>query len=410
MGRRHLRAYRALRDVGLDRFSIDAVCDPRQEAAEQAADLVEELLGRRPAVFGDHEELIGSGSVQALDVVTEPSVHHVVVPPALRAGLHVICEKPLGATVRACREIVRAAEASQAILATAENYRRDGPNRLARAVIDAGLLGRLHAMVEHNIGGSDSVIITPWRHKAEAGPIALDMGCHYTDIFLYYLGELESAYGASFIAEPLRRLDPTSSHPGEDGVPDGFIKATGDDSLIAIYRSRSGVLVQLAYLPSGPGRHFVQRSLHGSAGSMTVPRDRTGGPVVVQLGERTLTGGELRRELGFELTEAAASFFGSEGTEYDLPFAQIDAATIGIELDDFGRAVAEGHPPEVDGEGGLLAVAAVWAIAESQLAGRLVSIAEVADGSLAAAQRAVDDALGLSPTESAAGAAGERAR
>ncbi len=129
---------------------------------------------------------------------------------------------------------------------------------------------------------------------------------------------------------------------------------------------------------------------------MRVPRDRTGGPVIVQLGERVLSGPELRKELGgFELTGAAASFFGPEGTEYERPFPEVDAATIGIELDDFALAVAEGRPPEVDGRDGLMAVAIVWAVAESQEAGRPVSIAEVADGTLGAAQARVDATLGL---------------
>jgi predicted dehydrogenase len=396
MGRRHLRAYAALRGVGLDRFDVVAVCDPRREAAQEAADLAEELLGTRPAIYTDYEELVGSGEVAALDVVTEPSAHHVIVPPALTAGVHVICEKPLGLTVRACRQMVAAAQASGSLLATAENYRRDGPNRLARAVLEAGLLGELHLMVEQSIGGSDAVIITRWRHRAEAGPIALDMGVHYGDILLYYLGEIESAYGAAFVAEPLRRLRSTDDQAVAGSMP-GFIEATGDDSLVAIFRAASGVLAQLAFVPSGPGHHFVQRSLHGRAGSMTVPRDRTGGPVVVQLGERTLSGAELRKELGgFELSGAAARFFGPDGTEYERAFPEVDAATIGIELDDFALAVAEGRPPEVDGRDGLLAVAIIWAIAESQKAGRPVGIAEVADGSVDAAQADVDAALGFS--------------
>ncbi len=235
MGRRHLRAYAALRGVGLDRFEVAAVCDTRREAAEEAATLAEELLGTRPAIYTDFEKLVGSGQVAALDVVTEPSVHHLIVPPALTAGLNVICEKPLGLTVRACLEMVNAAKASGSLLATAENYRRDGPNRLARAVIEAGLLGELHLMIEESIGGSDAVIITPWRHRAEAGPIALDMGVHYGDIFLYYLDEIESAYGAAFVAEPLRRLRATDDQTASSSVP-GFIEATGDDSLVATYR------------------------------------------------------------------------------------------------------------------------------------------------------------------------------
>src|SRR5450631_2905130 len=96
MGHRHLRAYSALWEIGARDFAIVAVCDPRASAAEGAADVVEASLGRRPAVYLDHGELIASGVVDALDVVTDPSVHHVVAVPALEAGLHVICEKPLG--------------------------------------------------------------------------------------------------------------------------------------------------------------------------------------------------------------------------------------------------------------------------------------------------------------------------
>ena len=204
MGRRHVHAYRALEGVSAGAFELGAVCDPRAGVAAETADVVESLFGSRPAVFTDHEELIASGRVEALDVVTDPSVHHLVAVPALDAGLHVICEKPLGITVRACRLIVDAAARSGAVLAVAENYRRDGPNRLARAVLDHGLLGEVHLMVEENIGGDDAVVISPWRHRRESGSIALDMGVHYTDIFAYYHGELETVFGSAFVAEPLR--------------------------------------------------------------------------------------------------------------------------------------------------------------------------------------------------------------
>jgi hypothetical protein len=129
---------------------------------------------------------------------------------------------------------------------------------------------------------------------------------------------------------------------------------------------------------------------------MSMPRDRTGEPVVVTLGEHVLSGDALRRELGgFRLEGVAAKLFGAQGTEYDLAFADVDAATIAIEIDDFLAAVSERRPPEVDGHGGLLAVAAVWAIAESRANGRWVQIADVADGMISAAQDEIDDALGL---------------
>ena len=397
MGRRHVSAYRALVGVGATKLQITAVCDPRLKAAEETAETVAELLGTRPVVFSDHEALIESGLVEALDVVTDPSVHHLVAVPALSAGLHVICEKPLGITVRACRAILDAAARSGAVLATAENYRRDGSNRLARAVLEQGLLGEVHLMIETNVGGDDGVVISPWRHRREAGSIALDMGVHYTDIFSYYHGEIELVFGSAFVAEPLRTLQPgVAQLAGLEEVSPGVVHATGEDSLVALYETTSGVLIQLCYLPSGPGRRWVQRSVHGRRGSMTVPPDRSGGAVVVRLGDLELSGAQLRKELGgFELEGVAASFFGPEGTEYDLAFADVDAATIAIELDDFAGAVSARRPPEVDGLGGLRAVAGVWAVAESRARDGAVRIKDVVDGTLAVAQQPVDAALGL---------------
>ena len=397
MGRRHVHAYRALEAHGVGGFKIAAVCDPRCGAAEETAEAIDDLLGTRPAVFSDHNELVASGLVEALDVATDPSVHHLVAVPALAAGLHVICEKPLGITVRACRAILDAAARSGAVLATAENYRRDGPNRLARAVLDEGLLGEVHLMIEANVGGDDTVVLSPWRHVRESGSIALDMGVHYTDLFSYYHGELEQVFGSAFIAEPFRSMPAgTPVGVGVEEVSPGVMRATGEDSLVALYETVSGVLIQLCYVPSGPGRRWIQRSVHGRQGSMTVPPDRSGGAVVVQLGDLELRGAELRKRLaGFELQGVAASLFGAEGTEYDMTFAEVDAATIAIELDDFGDAVFARRPPEVDGWAGLRAVAGVWAVAESRALGRAVLISEVADGTVRLAQQPVDEALGL---------------
>lgn len=396
MGHRHLRAYKALREVGGAPFRLTAVCDPRLAVAEETADLAASLFGLRPRVFASHEDLIVSGAVDAFDVVTDPSTHHLIAVPALEAGLHVICEKPLGLTVRACRLIVDAAKRSGAVLATAENYRRDPPNRLARAVLESGLLGDVHLMIQTNIGGDDGVIISPWRHVRESGSIALDMGVHYTDIFAYYFGSLEQVTGSAFIAEPFRSF--VAGAPAMSGIAEvspGLMAATGEDSLVASYHAESGVLVQLAYIPSGPGRLWLQRSVHGRRGSMSVPPDRSGGAVVVQLGERTLSGAELRDELGFRLEGVSAEFFGPEGTEYELPFAEVDAATIAIELDDFIDSVANRRTPEVDGEAGLDAVAAVWAVAESQAQEGPIRIADVADGAVSSAQDPVDAVIGL---------------
>ena len=116
---------------------------------------------------------------------------------------------------------------------------------------------------------------------------------------------------------------------------------------MGLYQSESGVFVQLTYIPSGPGTHFRQRTIHGRNGSMSVPRDRTGDPVTVQIGDEQLSGAALREAVGgFALDGITAAFFGSDGTEYQRPFDYVDAANIGIELDDFAQAVRAGKPVE----------------------------------------------------------------
>lgn len=394
MGHRHLRGYAALDRVGLWRGDLTAVVDVSAAAAHSLADEAESLLGRRPRVVTDLAEVLSDPDVRALDVVTFPSTHHGIAVAALESGRHVLSEKPLGLTVAGCRLMIDAAQRSGTVLATAENYRRGGANRLARAVLDAGLLGRLHLMIHHLVGGDDTVMISPWRHRREHGAIGLDMGVHLTDIVEYLLGPIDLVWGRSFVAEPIRR-----------NVVDGTcVTATGDDSLVALMTTRAGVDVELTYLPSGPGRSYWQRSVHGSNGSMEIPRDRTTDDVLVHLAGGTLSADTLREAVRphAALDEATIALLGPHGTgEHDAVFGDIDAAYLGIEIADFVSAVLDGRSPEVDGLGGARAVAAVHAVAESQLAARPVSMTEVMDGSLAAAQRDLDELLGLVPAGSA---------
>lgn len=376
MGRRHIAGYAALSAAGLWEAELVAVVDARREAAEAAADEAAALLGRRPAVHTDVAAV--RDEIDAVDLVTDPSSHHLIAVPLLRAGVPVLSEKPLGLTVGACRQMIAAAQEGGVVLATAENYRRGGPNRLARAVLDAGLLGRVHLMVQLLIGGDDRVLITPWRHQKAAGSIALDMGVHLTDLIEFYLGPIATVHGRGLIAEPRRRWQ------------DDVVEATGEDSLIAQLRMESGVEVQLAYLPSGPGERYVQRTIHGSDGSMWIPPDRTNGQVEVRRADGVLRGAELAEAVGLRLDDVTVALLGPDGTGGDAPFAAVDAGYLGVEIADFVSAVRTGHAPEVDGVGGMRAVAAVLAVMESERAGRPVSMEELLDGSVAAYEREIE--------------------
>ena len=115
MGLRHIQGLVELQRAGISPFELIAVCDARVEAATRAADMAEEGLGRRPEVHTGLDELLAGPTGQlldAVDLVTDVGAHHSVGVKVLEAGKHLISEKPLGLTVKACRVMLDAAARS----------------------------------------------------------------------------------------------------------------------------------------------------------------------------------------------------------------------------------------------------------------------------------------------------------
>jgi predicted dehydrogenase len=398
MGSRHVSGYGALERSGLSNVDLVAVCDLRADNAERVADEAAELLGRRPRVFTSIEEALRDSGAEAYDVVTEVRSHLPIVTRILRAGRHVLCEKPLALTVRSCRDIVELAAAQGVVLATAENYRRDPTNRLAKAVIDSGVLGQIHLMRQVLVGGSDRILITPWRHLKDRGAMGLDMGVHLTDLIQYYFGPFETVYGEGFIAEPVRyRQDDlefqSAAYAARHAEIPEEVVATGEDSFVASYRMASGVRVQVAYVPSGPGHLYQQRTVHGQRGSLEIFRDRTGQSPVLHTADGSFTGRELADLIGgVELDPLTRELFGDDFS-YNRPFPDTDAGLLAIEIHDFARAVSTGSAPEIDGYGGLSAVAAVLGVYESGLEGRALSFSDVVEGRHVGYQQEIDDVV-----------------
>ena len=86
MGTRHLYGMRELMETPFNNVNLVALCDIRRENAELAATEAEQLFGTRPAVFTDIEEMARRmPDLDAVSVVTDPSVHHNVVCQALES-------------------------------------------------------------------------------------------------------------------------------------------------------------------------------------------------------------------------------------------------------------------------------------------------------------------------------------
>lgn len=411
MGRRHLAGLAELARTEHQNVELLAVCDPNRANAEFLADEAHQLLGARPAVFTDAQQMVRQvDGLEAADCVTDVRAHHQVAPRLLDLGLHTMCEKPLGLTVRAARTIIEAAERSGKILSVAENFRRDPINRLVRALIDDDAIGAPQFVQEISVGGRDHILITPWRHMKQSGSITLDTGVHPADILQYYFGPVERVSGYVRLFEKTRRKSADMSGPGgfyQHWAPDfpDVITPDGEDAMFGLLQFANGAIGQWTDHHAGHGLRARARQVFGTCGSIVAPGDRNGRPLRLVLDDGTdvSDGRILDHAPSYRLNPVAATLFGDERPwTYDLDFAVVDRKLIALEYHELARCVREGRRPEVDGSVALRALALVYALFESDRLGRAVTLEEVENGSADAYQREIDERLGLAGHDEAA--------
>lgn len=93
--------------------------------------------------YDDYERLLRSGDVDAVYIATPNSMHRDFAVAAARAGVHVLCEKPLAVTERECQEICDACRESGVKLMTAYRLHFDAANLEAVKAAQSKKLGEL---------------------------------------------------------------------------------------------------------------------------------------------------------------------------------------------------------------------------------------------------------------------------
>jgi predicted dehydrogenase len=386
MGGRHLLGLKELRDSGLNNIDLVAACDLRRDNAEHLADEAERLLGRRPAVFDDLARMAAAlPGLQAVDITADAAAHHAIAVAAFDLGWHVLCEKPLGLTVRACNRILDAQRRSGKWLSVAENYRRDPMSRLTRALLDAGAVGAPQLFMDISAGSGNTIVITPWRHRKDSGGMLLDGGVHNADLMLYYLGDIRQVYARTALWEKTRYKPKGGGGVSEfyarwqAEMPDA-IQATAEDTVTAVIHFASGAMGQWTQSYAAHGRGFGHRVIYGSLGSIIPGGARNGVPPALKRDEGDeLTGAPLLDLVpDFHLDEITARLFGGERLGgYQVPFPAADRKLLAIELYELGECIRSGAAPEVDGRVGRRAVAMCYAACESSELDRPVTLDEI---------------------------------
>jgi len=157
------------------------------DLVEARLDAVKERWGVKKT-FTDYNEMLKMDELDAVLVTTPTAVHAPPTVAALRAGKHVLCEKPMEATLDAATEMVRASHEMGKILMIALKLRYSSQVKKAKEIIDAGTLGDVYyveTVADRRRGNPGGSFI----RKATAGlGAAADIGVYALDTALYLMG------------------------------------------------------------------------------------------------------------------------------------------------------------------------------------------------------------------------------
>lgn len=196
---------------------------------ERAKALAEQYGG---TAYDSIEALLAS-DVDAVSVCVANAYHAQASIQALKAGKHVLCEKPMATTPEDCEAMVAAAKAAGKFLMIGQNQRLAKAHVKAREIIESGEMGRVitfethfaHPGPEGWTGVRDSWFFDK---KVASFGVMADLGVHKTDLIHYLTGKKIVRTSAV-----LATLDKTFS----DGRP-----ITVDDNAYAIYTMEDGVV------------------------------------------------------------------------------------------------------------------------------------------------------------------------
>lgn len=224
-------------------------------SASNAADVIAETTGTRPTPHENAQSLLASKPDLVLLNVPIAATYQLALE-ALRAGAHLVCEKPLGEDARQAADIVQAAETAGLFLGVCENFRYQPRFAQVADLVAEGTIGTPRAYFLndlHYVGPDGLYSDTAWRQRGDhRGGYLLDGGSHIVAGLRAMVGETPATAHAL----------PTSFHPGHLGAP--------WDTALANLRFGSGLIGHLALGYGSPDKEARHPKILGTSGTIVL--------------------------------------------------------------------------------------------------------------------------------------------
>lgn len=322
-------------------------------SAERAAE-------RAPAMGVTHaypsfEAMLDDAAVDVVHVTSPNSAHYAQVLAILKAGKHVVCEKPLAMTAAEAAEMARVAEASGLVAAVCYNIRFYPLNQHAARMVAEGELGAPRFVTGHyHQDWLSRDTDWNWRIDPAAGGALRavgDIGTHWVDLTSFILGEKPAEILAeltTFLPERQKPVGPVETFTAASGATEPVAVETDDAAQILLrYPSGARGTVTVSQVNVGRKNSLVW-DIAGASRSAAWDSET---PDHLWLGERGEANRVLQRDASLMNADGAAAAYlpgghveGFADTFFAL-FAQVygDVAAGGRQSGSTWASFADGH-------------------------------------------------------------------
>jgi len=199
----------------------------------------------RHPVVSTLDEILEDNETELVVVNTPNHLHHAHAEACLRAGKHVVVEKPFAVSSSECLSLIEVAESSNKLLTVFQNRRWDGDFITAAKIIREGKLGKMVSFEAHYDRWRNYVEADTWKEMPERGTgILYNLGSHMIDQALTLFGLPLRVQSLSGIQRPGGRVM--------------------DFYDLRLEYSGFYVTLKSSYLVKIPGPRYIIHGTHGS--------------------------------------------------------------------------------------------------------------------------------------------------
>ena len=328
----HMRGYATIPEE----CEIVATCDVNEATAKQAAEKFNVA-----STYTDYKEMIEKENLDGVSVCTPNKFHLEPTLFALKAGVNVLCEKPLGMNADECRQMCAAARDSGKILQVGLQSRFMGHSKWLQSYIADGNLGdvyfaRAQALRRAGVPGWGVFI----NKELQGGGPLIDIGVHILDLTLFLMGYPKPVSATGKTWDTLGKDPSRFNHWGDYDRT----KFTVEDFAVGLIKFDNGAVVSLesSFMQNAPDVWETQ--LYGTKSGVSLKPGADNGL-------------KIFTDQNKQLMDIVPG---------NVPHVE---SAHSAEVQAFVRAIANGEPSPVPGENGLILNAIFDAIYRSSETG-----------------------------------------